>query len=361
MSEYRPFDSGASMIPSSEPFTPINQVGEFGLIDRLRSVLGDDAADSLVQGIGDDAAVYRVGGGQVHVITTDAMVEGVHFDRTFVPMRYIGWKAIATNVSDIVAMNAIPHYATVALALPNNVSVEQLESLYGGMAEACSHYGLNIVGGDVTAATKLTLSITVVGEAREEDIVYRKGAQPGDLLCVTGDLGASAAGLEVLLAGKKGFEAGGDGAETSQPNLIEFAYAVERHLYPQARLDRMKTWAEAGVKLSALIDLSDGLGGDIQHLCKASGTGAVIEAGLLPIHMQTFKAAELYEKDPLSMALFGGEDYELLFAISKADKEKLDENTYAVVGQVVDASEGITLRDPDGNVTPLETSGFQHF
>lgn len=349
------------MIPSSESFTPVNQVGEFGLIDRLRSVLGDSAPDSLVQGIGDDAAVYRVGEGRVHVITTDALVEGVHFDRTFVPMRYLGWKAIATNVSDVVAMNAEPRYATVVIALPNNVSVEQLETLYAGIAEACREYGLTIVGGDVTAAAKLTLSITVVGEGAEEDIVYRRGAQPGDLLCVTGDLGAAAAGLEVLLAGKKGFETGGDGMETSQPNLAEFAYVVERHLHPQARQDRIQNWREAGIKPSALIDLSDGLGGDVHHLCNASGVGAVVEAGLLPIHVQTFKAAERYDADPVSLALYGGEDYELLFTISEADKEKLAEDTYAVVGQVVEASEGITLRDADGNVSPLEAGGFRHF
>ena len=355
-------------MPSSESFTPVSQVGEFGLIGRLRSVLGETTPDSLVQGIGDDAAVYRVGEGRVHVVTTDALVEGVHFDRTFVPMRYLGLKAVAASVSDVVAMNAEPRYATVALALPNNVSVEQLEALYTGMAEACGRYGLTIVGGDVTAAPKLMISISVIGEAAEQDIIYRKGAQPGDLLCVTGDLGAAAAGLKVLLAGKKGFEPGGKpapakagGAETSQPNLAEFAYVVERHLYPQARLDRIRNWREAGVRPSAMIDLSDGLGGDVRHLCNASGVGAVVEAGLLPIHVQTFKAAERYDVDPLSLALYGGEDYELLFTISEAGKEKLDEATSAVVGQVVDASEGITLRDPDGDVSPLEAGGFEHF
>ncbi|MCH7975653.1 MAG: thiamine-phosphate kinase [Bacteroidetes bacterium] len=349
------------MIPPSESFTPISQDGEFGLIGRLRTVLGAEVPEALVQGIGDDAAVYRVGEGRVHVVTTDALVEGVHFDRTFVPMRHLGWKAIATNVSDIVAMNAEPRYATVALALPNNISVEQLEMLYTGMTEACGRYDLTIVGGDVTAASKLMISITVIGEAAENDIVYRKGAQSGDLLCVTGDLGAAAAGLKVLLAGKTDYDPSGDGAETSQPNLAEFAYVVERHLYPQARLDRIKNWREAGVRPSAMIDLSDGLGGDVHHLCNASGVGAVVEAGLLPIHVQTFKAAERYDADPLSLALYGGEDYELLFAVSEADRQKLGEDSYAVIGQVVDASEGITLRDTEGNVTPLEAGGFEHF
>lgn len=351
------------MTTPSDTFTPINAIGEFGLIDRLRDTLGitpDSAPDGLLQGIGDDAAVYRVGEGRVHVVTTDALVEGVHFDRTFVPMRYLGWKAIATNVSDVVAMNARPRYATVALALPNNVSVEQMEALYTGMAEACERYGLAVVGGDVTAAARMTLSVTVIGEAADDAIVYRRGAQVGDLLCVTGDLGSAAAGLKVLLAGKDGFT-GGDGEETAQPDLREYAYAVERQLYPQARLNRVDHWVQEGIVPHALIDLSDGLASEVHHLCGASGTGAVIEAGLLPIHVQTFLAAERFDTAPLDFALYGGEDYELLFAIPEADKDKLDENTFAVVGQVVEADAGVTLRMPDGEVLPLEMRGYNHF
>ena len=342
------------------PFTPISQVGEFGLIDRLRDALGIQVPETLVEGIGDDAAVYRVGGGRVHVVTTDALVEGVHFDRTFTPMRYLGWKSVAVNVSDVVAMNAEPRYATVALCLPNNVSIEQAEALYGGMAEACARFGLTVVGGDVTAAARLTLSVTVIGEAAEADVVFRRGAQPGDVLCVTGDLGSAAAGLKVLLAGKQSFEAGGDGMETP-PDLRDFAYAIERQLYPQARLDRTAQWAEAGVRPTALIDISDGLASEVHHLARASGVGAVVEAGLLPIHVQTFKAAERFAEAPLSLALYGGEDYELLFAMPEADVAKLPENTFAVVGQVVEPEEGITLRLPEGEVIPLEARGFEHF
>ena len=355
-------------------FTPVSEVGEFGLIDRLRDVLVADAGApaALVQGIGDDAAVYRIGDGpdgasdgaaRVHVVTTDALVEGVHFDRTFTPMRYLGWKAVAVNVSDVVAMNAEPRYATVALCLPNNVSVEQAEALYGGMREACAHYGLAVVGGDVAAAARLTLSVTVVGEAAEADVVYRRGALPGDLLCVTGDLGSAAAGLRVLLAGKKGFEAGGDGeAEAgAQPSLAEFAYVVERQLYPQARLDRVRQWRERGVRPHALIDVSDGLASEVHHLCRESAVGAVVEAGLLPIHVQTFRAAERFGEAPLSLALYGGEDYELLFTIPEAEREKLEVDSYAVVGQVVEPEEGIGLRLPEGEVVPLEARGFSHF
>jgi thiamine-monophosphate kinase len=350
----------------SESFTPIREVGEFGLIERLRDTLGltlDTVPDELIQGIGDDAAVYRVGEGRVHVVTTDALVEGVHFDRTFVPMRYLGWKAIAVNVSDVAAMNARPRYATVALALPNNVSVEQAEALYGGIAEACARYDLALVGGDVTAAARLTLSVTVIGEAAEHSVVYRRGARPGDLLCVTGDLGSAAAGLRVLLAGKQRLDASsnGEAGESSPPNLSEFAYAAERQLYPQARLDRVRHWAERGVKPHALIDISDGLASEVHHLCRAGSVGAVIEAGLLPIHVQTFKAAEHFGESPLAFALYGGEDYELLFALPEAEREKLDESTYAVVGQVVEADAGVTLRTPEGEVVSLDAQGFAHF
>ena len=184
-------------------FTPVADVGEFGLIDRLEAVLEGAGAASgrdVVVGIGDDAAVYRVGGAgsdgpsRVHVVTTDALVEGVHFDRTYVPLRALGWKAIAVNASDVAAMNARPLYATVALGLPNNLSVEGAEALYTGVGQACERYGLAVVGGDVTASARLTLSVTVVGHALEDEVVTRAGAQPGDLLCVTGDLGGAAAG-----------------------------------------------------------------------------------------------------------------------------------------------------------------------
>ena len=224
-------------------FTPISEVGEFGLIDRLSARLGVPTSDALAEGIGDDAAVYRVGGAgsdgasRVHVITTDALVEGVHFDRTYAPLGMIGWKAIATSVSDVAAMNAEPRFATVTLGMPNNLSVENAETLYDGVAAACERYGLDVVGGDVTAAPRLTLSVTVVGEADEADIVYRRGAAVGDILCVTGDLGSAAAGLQVLIAGKDEAlaEASGDGAAGGQPDLGAFAYVVERQLMPQAR------------------------------------------------------------------------------------------------------------------------------
>lgn len=338
------------------PFTPISELGEFGLIDRLREALGTEAPEALLEGIGDDAAVYRVGDGRAHVVATDMLVEGVHFDRVFVPLGPLGAKAIAVNVSDVVAMNAEPRYATVALGLPNNVSVEGAEALYEGMAQACRDYGLAVVGGDVAAAERLVLSVTVIGEAAEEEVVLRRGARPGDLLAVTGDLGGAYAGLKVLLAEKEAFAGGGE-----QPDLAPWAYVVERHLAPVARLDRLRAWREAGVRPRALIDISDGLASEVHHLGRAGGVGARLEAGLLPIHVQTYRAAQRFGERPEAYALYGGEDYELLFAMPKEDLEKLPEHTYAIVGTVTEAEEGVVLALPEGEVVPLEPQGFRHF
>jgi thiamine-monophosphate kinase len=339
-----------------QPFTPVAHVGEFGLIDRLRDTLGDAAPDALVEGIGDDAAVYRIGGDRVHVVTTDALVEGVHFDRTFAPVGTLGFKAIAVNVSDVVAMNAEPRYATVALGLPNNMSVEATETLYDGMALACKEYGLSVIGGDVTAAERLFLSVTVVGEAAESEVVYRRGAKPGDLLCVTGDLGSAAAGLKVLLAEKEAF-----GSSDAQPDLGAWGYVVQRQLAPTARLDRVRQWREAGVQPRALIDVSDGLASEAHHLCRAGGVGARLEAALLPIHRQTFQAAERFGDDPATYALYGGEDYELLFAIPKGAAKRLPGDSFAVVGAVTDAVGEVVIGMPDGATRPLTAAGFQHF
>ncbi len=337
------------------PFTPVSNVGEFGLIDRLHARLGDAArADGLIDGIGDDAAVIALGNGRVQVVTTDALVEGVHVDRTFAPMRTIGWKAIATNVSDVCAMNAQPRWATVALGLPNDVSVEAAEALYGGIAEACARYGVAVVGGDVTAAPRLVLSVTLIGEADEASVVTRRGAQPSDLLCVTGDLGAAAAGLQVLLAGR------------DQPvDLGQFGYAVERQLMPQARLDRVRLWAERGFRPTALVDISDGLASETHHLCAAGVVGAVVDAGALPVHVETLRAAERFGARPEPWVLYGGEDYELLFTAPDAELAKLPPDTYAVVGEITAPEDGVRLRVPqaDGSETlaPLAAGGYKHY
>lgn len=337
-------------------FTPVARVGEFGLIERLRDTLGTGNRDEVLAGIGDDAAVYRAAPGNAHLITTDVLVEGVHFDRTFTPLGHLGYKALAVNVSDIVAMYAEPRYATVALGMPNNLSVEQAETLYAGLAQAARQYGVQVIGGDTSAAERLFLSISVVGEALEHEVVYRSGAQPGDVLCVTGDLGSSAAGLKVLLAEKDAFL-----DVDQQPDLAEWAYVVERHLAPLARMDRLHQWRKAGFRPKALIDISDGLASETHHICRASNVGAIVDAGLLPLHVQTFRVAERFGEQAQSYALYGGEDYELLFAADPQDLDALPDESYAIVGEVTEFAGDVTLALPDGDAVPLDASGFSHF
>ena len=366
-------------MPEPTPFTPVAEVGEFGLIERLRTTLGDAASgEALTTPIGDDAAVMDLGNGRSQVLTTDLFVEGVHFDRTFAPLRALGWKCIAASVSDVCAMNATPTVATVALGLPNNLSVEGAEALYTGIRQACERYGLAIAGGDISASARLVISVTVLGEAETAQIVTRAGATPGEALCLTGDVGASAAGLSLLLKGKESLsespeagpaapEASGDGApeialaDEEPLDLSQFPTPLERHLMPQARLDRVRLWREVGFQPTALIDVSDGVASEAHHLSIQSTVGIVVEAGLLPVHIQTMLAAERLAQRAETWALYGGEDYELLFTAPPEALEVLPKDTYAVVGQVVEPEEGVSLRMPDGTVIPMEAEGFSHF
>lgn len=360
-------------------FTPVSDLGEFGLIDRLRETLGDAASgEALTTPIGDDAAVMDLGGGRSQVLTTDLFIEGVHFDRTFAPMRALGWKCIAASVSDVCAMNAIPTVATVALGLPNNVSVENAEALYTGIAQACERYGLSVAGGDISASARLVISVTVLGETESERVVTRAGATPGETLCLTGDVGASAAGLHLLLKGKAQTlspdaapaPASGDGAPADEVptladeaplDLSQFPTPLERHLMPQARLDRVRLWREVGFQPTSLIDVSDGVASEAHHLSIQSTVGIVVEAGLLPVHIQTMQAAERLAQRAETWALYGGEDFELMFTAPPEALEALPKDTYAVVGSVVEPEEGVSLRMPDGTVIPMEADGFSHF
>lgn len=338
-------------------FTAISTVGEFGLIDRMAQILGKPADEDIISGISDDAAVYAVGGGRVHIATTDMLVEGVHFDRLFMPMEYLGTKSIAVNVSDVAAVNGLPRFATVALGVPETVSVEQVEGLYRGMRKACEAYGVVIVGGDTSAAHQLTISVTVIGEAPEEDVVYRSGAAPGDLLCVTGDLGGAFAGLKVLLEQRRELEVQG---ESFTPNVGEYQYVIQRQLVPKARVDVVRDWKARGIKPHALIDLSDGLGSDIHHICSQSGCGAEIHVAALPVALETRKVADHFEEDVDTFALFGGEDYELLFAASKDDVDRMDDTSFRIIGRFTPDPE-VVVTMPDGQSFPLRRGGYEHF
>ncbi|MFQ5571857.1 MAG: thiamine-phosphate kinase [Rhodothermales bacterium] len=339
-------------------YTPISDLGEFALIDRMRAVLGEPDDADVLAGIADDAAVYRVGDGRVHVVTTDALIEAVHFDRTLMPMEYLGFKALSVNVSDVVAMNAMPRYATVALGLPNNVSVEMIEGLYRGLKNAADAYHLTILGGDTTAARFLTLAVTVIGEADENDVVYRSGAQPGDVLCVTGDLGAAYAGLKVLLDQRRALQEEGP---SFQPDLSSFQYVIQRQLAPLARFQIVQEWAARDIRPHALIDISDGLASEVHHLCKQSSCGVHIHAAALPIALETRDVADQFAEDVDAYALFGGEDYELLFALPENMLEKLDPESYVAIGYFTGADEGIHVQTPEGERIPLQFGGYQHF
>lgn len=343
----------------SETFTPINEVGEFGLIDRLQTIVADLSDPDLIMGIGDDAAVYRLPDEEtVHVITTDALLEGVHFDRLMTPMEHLGYKAIAVNVSDVVAMNAEPRYATIAVGIPAKISVEMMEAFYQGVRRACEKYGLVLVGGDTTAAHTLCISVTVVGEARMEDIIFRRGARPGDLLCVSGDLGAAYAGLKILLEQRRALkEKGSD----YQPDLEPYRYVIQRQLLPEARLDVIRDWRDRGVRPRALIDVSDGLASEVHHLCRHSNCGAIVYASAIPVALETREVADHFAEDVDTYALFGGEDYELLFALPPEQLELLDPTSFNVIGEFLPADQGVQVQTPEGAIIPLEPAGYQHF
>ena len=339
----------------STAFTPINQLGEFGLIDRMEAVLGPPTDEDVIVGIADDAAVYRVGEGMVHVVTTDALIEGIHFDRHFMPMEFLGYKSISVNVSDVVAMNALPRYATVSLGLPRSVSVEMVEAFYRGVRRACDAYDMAVIGGDTTSAHALTVSVTAIGEASQNDVVFRRGARPGDALCVTGDLGSSYAGLKVLAAQRRDMEEKG---EAFEPDLENYQYVIRRHLTPGAQVAVVRDWAERGVRPRALIDVSDGLGSEVHHICNQSSCGAVVYAAALPIALETRDVADEFGEDVDVYALFGGEDYELVFAL---DVEKLDPAAFNVVGEFTGSESGVHVQMPGGEMVPLGTGGYDHF
>ena len=347
--------------PDAPQQTDISNIGEFGLIAVMRDTLGEPSDDDLVSGIGDDAAVYRVGDGEVHVLTTDTLTEGIHFDRAFMPMEHLGFKAMSVNVSDIAAMNAEPRYATVTVGLSQKVTVEMVETIYEGIREACDAYDVTVVGGDTVSAHSLSLSVSVVGEAAADDVVYRGGAKAGDKLCVTGDIGASYAGLKVLVRNRQQLQEQG---EDFEPNLDPFSYVIRRHLAPPAQLKTVRDWAEAGVQPTALIDISDGLASEVHHVCEASGVGAQLYEPALPIDPETRNTATDFGEDVSVYALFGGEDYELVFTMPESDLDAVDPQSYTVIGDIEepeDPENPVLIQRADGENVPLQPGGFDHF
>jgi thiamine-monophosphate kinase len=341
----------------SENRSEINQLGEFGLIDRIRDKFTLLNPSSLT-GIGDDAAVIDVGD-ECILISTDMLVEGIHFDLSYMPIHHLGYKAVAVNVSDIAAMNAKAEQITVSMALSNRFSVEAVDALYAGIKAACENYKVDLIGGDTTSSTSgLVLSISVVGRAKKENVAYRNGAKVNDIICVTGDLGAAFAGLQVLEREKEVFLTD----PNMQPNLEKYEYLVGRQLKPEARTDIVFDLAEAGVKPTAMIDISDGLASELFHIAKNSNVGIRIYDDKVPIDQITYETAIEFKLDPLTCALNGGEDYELLFTVSKADQEKIKNHPdIHFIGYTHERRGENTLITKQGNAVPLRAQGWDHF
>jgi thiamine-monophosphate kinase len=341
----------------SENRSEIGQLGEFGLIERINQKFTLKNPSSL-KGIGDDAAVIEAGDDCI-LISTDMLVEGIHFDLAYMPIHHLGYKAVAANVSDIAAMNGKAEQITVSLALSNRFSVEAIDALYAGIQAACENYKVDLVGGDTTSSSSgLIISISVLGRAKREGIAYRSGAKVNDILCVTGDLGAAFTGLQVLEREKQVFLTNPE----MQPSLEKYEYLVARQLKPEARTDVIFDLEEAGVIPTSMIDVSDGLASELFHLAKSSGVGVRIYEDKIPIDNVAYETAIEFKLDPITCALNGGEDYELLFTINPADQDKLKKHPdIHFIGYIHDRKDQNVLVTKQGTVVALRAQGWDHF
>lgn len=338
----------------NQPRTSLSNLGEFGLIDHLTEQI-EISQPSTIKGIGDDAAVLDFKDKKT-VISTDLLVEGVHFDLAYMPLKHLGYKAVVVNISDICAMNATPTHITVSIAVSNRFPVEALEELYDGIKLAAKVYGVDIIGGDTTSSTKgMLLSITALGEAEADDIVYRNGAGSTDLLVVTGDVGSAYMGLQVLEREKQVFQVN----PNNQPDLDAYTYLIERQLKPEARKDVKDILKGLDIKPTSMIDVSDGLSSEIIHLCKQSGVGCNLYEEKIPIDPQFINVTEEFNIDSTTVAINGGEDYELLFTIKMNDFDKLKGNpNFTVIGHMTQESEGINLITRANTSIPLKARGW---
>lgn len=339
---------------SEQNRTEISSIGEFGLIDRLVDGL-EMVNPSTVKGPGDDAAVINANGVS-QLVSTDILVEGIHFDLAYAPLKHLGYKAVVTNLSDIYAMNAHPKQIVISLALSNRFSVEAVEELYSGVKLACERYKVDLVGGDTTASLKgLIISVTVIGEQVAEKIVYRNGAREGDLLCVSGDLGAAYLGLQILEREKQIHLENPE----IKPALEKQTYLIERQLKPEARKVIVEDLEEYGIIPTAMIDVSDGLSSEIIHICKQSNVGCQIEEDSLPISNEAYNQAFEFNLGPTTCALSGGEDYELLFAVDPKYRKKMDDHPdISVIGEFTDAIMGVKLHTKGDNYHDIVSLGW---
>lgn len=337
--------------------TEISELGEFGLIDRINKPIANRQVTTL-KGIGDDAAVVDAGE-DVLLLSTDMLLEGIHFDLSYTPLQHLGYKAVAVNVSDVAAMNGRPEQILVGIALSNRFSVEAVDELYKGIRAACENYNIDLVGGDTTASPSgLVLSISIIGRAKKGTEVYRSGAKDTDIICVTGDLGGAYIGLQVLEREKQVYLAD----PNMQPQLDLHEYVVGRQLKPKARMDIIYELAELGIQPTSMIDVSDGLASELFHLSKQSGTGMRIFEDKIPIDQDAYNTAVEFKLDPFTCALNGGEDYELLFTIRHSDFEKIKNHAdIQFIGYVHPDTQQNVMITKNGNVVPLKAQGWDHF
>jgi len=341
----------------NKPPKTIASLGEFGLIDHLtRSIKIHHS--STIKGVGDDAAVLYDPNRQL-LVTTDMLIEGVHFDLSYMPLKHLGYKSVMANLSDIYAMNGEATQITVSFAISNRFPLEAVEELYQGIKTAADLYQVDVVGGDTTSSTRgLIISITALGWAMPEKITYRNGANPNDLLVLTGDIGAAYLGLQVLEREKQVFQAN----PNNQPDLSDYTYLIERQLKPEARKDIVKLLADLEVVPNAMIDVSDGLSSEIMHLCKHSKVGCNLYEDKIPLDPQVIRTCEEFNLDSTTIALSGGEDYELLFALSQKDYAKIKGNPHlTVIGHFTEAREGIHIITREHTKIPLKAMGWNSF
>lgn len=337
--------------------TPLEKLGEFDLIEHLTQHFKIQHPSTL-KGVGDDAAVLDFKNKKV-VLSTDLLIEGVHFDLSYMPLKHLGYKAVMVNLSDIYSMNAKATQITVSIAVSNRFPLEALEELYAGIQLACNTYGVDMIGGDTTSSkTGMLISVTALGEALEEKITYRSGAKENDLLVVTGDLGGAYMGLQVLEREKEVFKVN----PNSQPDLEPYAYIVERQLKPEARKDIVELLDKLEVTPTSMIDISDGLSSEILHLCKNSEVGCALYEDKIPLDPTVISSCEEFKMDSTMIALSGGEDYELLFTIDQGDFKKIKGNpNLTVIGHITNKSNGANLVTRAETMIPLTAQGWNSF
>lgn len=334
--------------------TSLAELGEFGLINHITKFFKIENS-STVKGIGDDAAVLDASEKQT-LITTDLLIEGVHFDLSYMPLKHLGYKAVMVNLSDVYAMNGVAEQITVSIAVSNRFPLEAIEELYAGIQLACDTYKIDLIGGDTTSSTKgMLISVTAIGKVEKENIVYRDGAKETDLIVVSGDLGAAYLGLQVLEREKQVFKVN----PQNQPDLDNYTYLIERQLKPEARKDIADILKELEVKPTSMIDISDGVSSELFHICTQSKVGCKVYEDKLPLDPQVISACEEFELDSTMVALSGGEDYELLFTVPISDFEKIKGNpNFSIIGHITAENQGLNLVTRANQEIELKAQGW---